>query len=349
LPSPLPGWQPLPAALQHPLGAVSHGQGPAAERVQPEVAQHRANLMSHWVEHPTSAAAPVEEKGLSHNPDAWYRFTQPTFAMPSSPHDIFHPVRHFDTGHAALNLPLNALYSLSNLAAIPFNAVSNLAALPGEAIHALGGNENDVAAFNFASMMVGVGEVNMATEAIQGMRAASELKTAGQAAENFLVEHEMAAIRTATPNLAELQGSLKLATKRAPRFEVAHSAAGAQLEEQFPEIAHQVGSPANPSQSPILRALQIARGGWPTKVVRFTEKGSRYETLSLGVSSENAARSLAYERYLQRVGEKGSYDFLSNSCTSTARDILKAGGLQPAFWARSPELLKVWFKMQGGK
>lgn len=305
--------------------------------------------MSHWVDEPTPAAGPVKEKGLSHDPDAWYRFTQPAFAMPNSPHDLFRPVRHFDTGHAALNLPLNALYSLSNLAAIPFNGVGNLAALPGEAIRAVGGTENDVTAFNFASMMVGVGEVNMATEAIQGMRAASELKTAGQAAENFLVEHEMATIRTATPDLAELQGSLKLATQRSSSFQIGHSAAGARLEGQLPEIAHQVGSPASRSQNPLFHALQVAKGGWPTKVVPFPRKVNNFETLSLGVSGENAARSLAYERVLLRQGEAGSYDFINNSCVSTARNIPKAGGLAPAFWARSPELLKLWFQMQGGK
>lgn len=375
-PASLPGSQQLSAPVQYPPDAIPRGDGPASREVASELTRHRAAVMSHWVEQPSPVAAHTEavtnatgvkpeQTGLaagythpasanhaeaaSPNPDAWYRFTQPVFAMPSGRHDIFQPVSHFDTGHAALNMPLNALYSLSNLAAIPFNAISNLAALPEEAIRAVGGNQHDVAAFNFASMMVGVGEVNMATEAMQGMRAASELKTAGQAAQSSLVDSEMAAIRAATPDLAELSGKLKLATKKTPLSRVGHSAAGAQIGERWPEIVHQVGGPAQSSANPVLSTLQIAKGGWPTKVVPFSERARNYENLSLGVSGENAARSLAYERMLQRLGDTGSYNILNNSCASTAREILEAGGLKPAFWARSPELLKAWFKMQGGK
>ena len=339
------------------LALGSFRAGPASD---PATLQCRMDLMAHWADESAPHAAPVTGKGQqassanhgatqSADQDAWWRFTHPAFAMPEGKHDVFQPVRHFDTGYAALNLPMNILQSLGNLAAIPVNALSEMAALPEDVIRAAGGSEQHVQAANFTLMMAGLGEVNMATEAIQGMRAASELNTLGKAAESSLVGEELAQLRLATPELESVQGSLHLASKPSPWYKIGHSAAGGQIGNFVPQMAHQVGGPANPSENPILRTLQIFKGGWDTNVVRFRDKANAYEKLSLPTSGENAAKAIAYHRVLERLSSIGEYDVMLNSCSSNARNILQAGGMEVPFWARSPELLKLWFKMKGAK
>ena len=350
---------PIPPMQPSPLQACNQGHeappsylpssfsaGPAND---PEALQCRMDLMSHWADEPTSLASPSQQSpAQSADPDAWWRFTNPVFAMPDGKHDAFHPVRHFDTGYAALNLPANILNSLGNLAAIPFNALSEMAALPEEAIRAFGGSEQAVQGANFTLMMTGLGEVNMAAEAIQGMRAASELSTLGKAAEESLIGEELAKMRLATPELETAQGSLRLATKPSLWYEIGHSAAGGQIGNFAPQMAHQVGSPANPSNHPLMRMLQVFKGGFDTKVVQLFDKNRAFKTLSLPTSGENAAKAIAYHKVMQNLSSVGDYDVLLNSCSIHARDILQAGGMDVPFWARSPELLKLWFKMKGG-
>ena len=47
------------------------------------------------------------------------------------------------------------------------------------------------------------------------------------------------------------------------------------------------------------------------------------------------------------LGPSGPYDILTNSCTTNCVQVLRAAGLEPPFWARTPQLLQLWFKLQG--
>jgi RHS repeat-associated protein len=291
---------------------------------------------------PPQAPAPPQE-------DPWWRFTYPGFYYQTGKHDIVQPVYRYDTGYAALNLPVNILNTLGNLISTVPNALTEAAAIPGDVIKALGGSDSDVEAFNFATMMVGVGEVNALTEFSQSMRAASELKAAATAARAELVETETANILSNMPKVANGSGELRLTTNLRTSLEFGHNAAGAKTAELI-ELYHQVGGPEALSESQLARAGQIIQGGWPTQVVEFASRNPEaYNLLRLEVPANDAASAMAYGRVMSQLEQTGSYSILTNSCTTMSREILQAGGLEPAWWARSPYLLQLWFRLQGGK
>ncbi len=126
--------------------------------------------------------APAPSSSAPSGADPWYRFTYPGFYVQPGSHDIFQPVARYDTGSVPLNILANTYLTVSNLCTIPFNAVTEVAALPDEAILALGGSQTDVEAWHFTSMMIGVGEINMLSEAAAASRLASEVRVVQEVA-----------------------------------------------------------------------------------------------------------------------------------------------------------------------
>jgi RHS repeat-associated protein len=86
----------------------------------------------------------------------------------------------------------------------------------------------------------------------------------------------------------------------------------------------------------------LVKGGQATMLRGQSKISKRYRIATREVDLDSAKAMLSKAEDLQGSGT-GPYKILSNSCTSTVADILKAGGTKPAWWAKTPSLIYNWF------
>ncbi|GHO98832.1 hypothetical protein KSF_088800 [Reticulibacter mediterranei] len=206
---------PLEEEAQASLPEV-HGT-PREEELQMTIPEEHPEIMSMLPppappsQMPLAAASPSGPSVPSEDP--WWRFTYPAFYYQTGQHDIFQPVGRYESGYVAWNIIANLSHSLNNLATIPFNALSEAAALPDEAIRALGGSETDVEAWHFASMMIGVGEVNALAEASAASRLTSEARFIEEAVPVITADSKIAASSAAiSPTIVDANVLVKAST-----------------------------------------------------------------------------------------------------------------------------------------
>ncbi|WP_226602994.1 SpvB/TcaC N-terminal domain-containing protein [Bacillus cereus] len=180
------GTQTVPHPLEEKAQAsLPEVHGTAREEVeQRSISDEHPPIMSKMSSSNVEEDIPTSSEPLTMpEEDSWWRFTYPGFYYQAGPHDIIQPISRYDTGNAALNLPVNLYFTLSNLLTIPINAATELAATPDELIKVAGGSEMDVEAWHVASMTVGLGEITALTElsAMSRMAEGTELAASGSA------------------------------------------------------------------------------------------------------------------------------------------------------------------------
>ena len=291
---------------------------------------------------PQAAPPPKQEE------KSWLRqqSTGVGFYRPPTPGDLITPVAVNDTGNTALNLSVNAYLTLSNLVAAGINTVGNIGHVGEEGAKAAGFSDTEIQAFKD---LTGAGELNVALAAAQEANAIKALATTAKA---DLISSQAALVLSETSAGADAAGELKLATNLRTTFEFGHNASGGTVG-TVTEGFHQVGNAAL-SENALLHQLQVAKGGFPTAVQAFTFQraatGGQYSILSLPASAENAARAIGWGRLLASNPQLlGDYSIFSNSCTTVSIEILQAGRLSPAIWARGPATLQLWFRLRGGQ
>jgi RHS repeat-associated protein len=316
-------------------------------RVSPTATQAAAPQAAPAPAAPPQAAAP--------SVDPWYRFSYPAFYYQAGEHSVFQPIYRNETGNIALNIPANMWLTVSNLCTIPINTVSELAALPDRAILATGGSQQDVEAWHFASMMVGVGEINYLGAAARASQVQTELRVAATAARAEMIRTEAAVVLSEASALSGGAAELRLATNLRSTIELGHNAGGGRIGsvvEGFHQVAAEGATFRNPTGTLAYQG-EVLRGGFPTEVAAFDfQRASRggYNVLTVNASPESAARAIAWGRILEGNPQLlGPYSPFTNSCTTVTRELLQVGGMAPPFWARSPALLQFWFRMQGGQ
>lgn len=86
----------------------------------------------------------------------------------------------------------------------------------------------------------------------------------------------------------------------------------------------------------------LVKGGQGT-ILREQSKISRNNLISTRTVDLDSAKAMLEKAEALMASDTGGYNILTNSCTSTVSDILKAGGTKPAWWAKTPSLIKKWF------
>jgi RHS repeat-associated protein len=89
-------------------------------------------------------------------------------------------------------------------------------------------------------------------------------------------------------------------------------------------------------------AKGLVKGGQETLLREQSKISKRYRISTREVDLDSAKEMLSKAEELKSSGT-GPYQLLSNSCTSTVADVLKAGGAKPAWWAKTPSLIYKWF------
>lgn len=299
------------------------------------------------------APAPSEEPS---DPDAWWRFKRPAFAFPPGPYGGFQTVSHFDTGYAALNFPVNALYSVNNLCATFLNGAITGLGLIDDGLHA-GGRAVGFSNSDVDALLLGAG---MPSSGMAGAPSRflleTELWLRGRAAEKAVNSARMAAIdaRTAQiiadgPAFLAEGADVVLATNRGRKLEFGHTIVGVRVSGQTVYV-HQVGIVEFPEGlTGFARSVRVVKGGWETRVVQFEDGFKSYHVVqSLPITGEGAARFLSTAEVLGQAGDLGPYSVWWNSCTTVGRQFLSAAGLEPPWWARTPTWLSNWFSGEGG-
>ncbi|GAB2878963.1 RHS repeat domain-containing protein [Microbulbifer echini] len=89
--------------------------------------------------------------------------------------------------------------------------------------------------------------------------------------------------------------------------------------------------------------LGLIRGGQDTALRHGAKisKSTKISTREIDIDQARAALYKADEMSFQ--ASTGPYNLLNNSCTSAVCDILKAGGINPPWWAKTPSLIHKWF------
>ncbi|MCX2784665.1 RHS repeat-associated core domain-containing protein, partial [Microbulbifer thermotolerans] len=86
----------------------------------------------------------------------------------------------------------------------------------------------------------------------------------------------------------------------------------------------------------------LVRGGQDT-ILREGAKISKNTKISTREVDIDQAKAMLYRAEEMYYSETGPYNILSNSCTSAVCDILKAGGISPPWYSKTPYLLHKWF------
>ena len=101
----------------------------------------------------------------------WWRSTGVPFAGRIGPYDVIETTSENDTGHAMLNVPVNALLGIESLARLGLNVGANVLGdalgLPHRVLHAAGASASEIEAFDWYLMMLGPGEIAAAVMAAE--------------------------------------------------------------------------------------------------------------------------------------------------------------------------------------
>ena len=104
-----------------------------------------------------------------------------------------------------------------------------------------------------------------------------------------------------------------------------------------------------------LTAADVFRGGDGTFIERsrldevFTFSGTK-RAVQLDLPSRGVVNARAYARAeAARDGSRGPFNFLTNGCTSYARDFMRAAGLQPPAWTLTATGLDFWMRTLGAR
>jgi RHS repeat-associated protein len=141
------------------------------------------------------------------------------------------------------------------------------------------------------------------------------------------------------PTAAELENYSMVLATRNPRDsgKFSHSVVGIEANGET-DFYHQVGG---------TRGDNPIKGGYDTEIIPKNDRFEEYTMLKLPTTAEGAAAAQAQAGSM--LGPSGKYNILTNSCTTSTYPILQSSGLTIPIWARSPQLLRLWFTMAGAK
>ncbi|WP_199177680.1 hypothetical protein, partial [Erwinia sp. B116] len=116
-----------------------------------------------------------------------------------------------------------------------------------------------------------------------------------------------------------------------------------------------VSAPGGGQWSHVQGALQGGSGGSSALLsgsgpatargfANFNPQGVAYAHVVPGLNHQAAINFMA-----GGLGARGPYNIITNSCTTWAREVVRAAGLEPPLWAISPDSLQWFMRLSGGR